>query len=75
MQGNLWREYMKTSDRVDYQAFPRAMAIAETGWTLDANKNWKSFCERMVTEFERLECHGYQTLPQLLRRKHQYSCG
>ena len=55
MQGNLWREYMKTSDRVDYQAFPRAMAIAETGWTLDANKNWKSFCERMVTEFERLE--------------------
>ena len=46
---------MKTSDRVDYQAFPRAMAIAETGWTLDANKNWKSFCERMVTEFERLE--------------------
>ena len=54
MQGNLWREYMKTSDRVDYQAFPRAMAIAKTGWTLDANKNWKSFCG-MVTEFERLE--------------------
>ena len=55
MQGNLWREYMKTSDRTDYQAFPRAMAIAETGWTLDANKDWKNFCERMVTVFERLE--------------------
>ena len=37
MQGNIWREYMKNSDRTDYQAFPRAMAIAETGWTLDAN--------------------------------------
>ena len=55
MQGNLWREYMKTSDRTDYQAFPRAMAIAETGWTLDANKDWKNFCERMVTVFDRLE--------------------
>lgn len=55
IQGNIWREYMKTSERTDYQAFPRAMAIAETGWTLDANKNWKNFCQRMVTEFERLE--------------------
>lgn len=55
MQGNLWREYMQNSDRVDYQAFPRAMAIAETGWTLNANKDWKNFCERMVSEFERLE--------------------
>lgn len=55
MQGNLWREYMQTSDRVDYQAFPRAMAIAETGWTLNANKDWKNFCERMVSEFQRME--------------------
>ena len=55
LQGNIWREYMKDSDRVDYQAFPRAMAIAESAWTQDSNKNWKNFCERMVTEFERME--------------------
>ena len=55
MQGNIWREYMKNSDRTAYQAFPRAMAIAETGWTLDDNKNWRNFCERMVTVFERLK--------------------
>lgn len=36
-------------------SFPRAMAIAETAWTQNANKDWKNFCERMVTEFERLE--------------------
>jgi hexosaminidase len=46
---------MQTSERTDYQAFPRAMAIAETAWTQNANKDWKNFCERMVTEFERLE--------------------
>lgn len=60
MQGNIWREYMQTSDRVDYQAFPRAMAIAETGWTLDANKDWKNFCERMVSEFQRMEVMNTQ---------------
>ena len=57
-QGNIWREYMKDNDRVDYQAFPRAMAIAETGWTLNKNKNWKSFCQRMVRKFERLKYTG-----------------
>ena len=55
LQGNIWREYMKNNDRVDYQAFPRAMAIAEIGWTENANKNWKSFTERMVTEFQRMD--------------------
>ena len=43
-----------------YQAFPRAMAIAETAWTQNANKDWKNFCERMVTEFERLKVMNTQ---------------
>lgn len=55
IQGNIWTEYMQNADRKDYQAFPRAMAIAETGWTLNKNKDWKNFCERMVTEFGRME--------------------
>lgn len=54
VQGNIWNEYMQNNDRRDYQAFPRAVAIAETGWTLNANKNWKNFCERMVEDFDRL---------------------
>lgn len=54
VQGNIWNEYMQNNDRRDYQAFPRAVAIAETGWTLNANKNWKNFCERMATDFDRL---------------------
>ena len=60
IQGNIWREYMQTSERTDYQAFPRAMAIAETAWTQNANKDWKNFCERMVTEFERLKVMNTQ---------------
>lgn len=54
VQGNIWNEYMQNDERRDYQAFPRAVAIAETGWTLNANKNWNNFCQRMVQDFERM---------------------
>lgn len=55
VQGNVWTEYMQSDDRRDYQAFPRAVAIAETGWTLNKNKNWNNFCQRMVEDFERMD--------------------
>lgn len=55
IQGNIWTEYMQNDERRDYQAFPRAIALAETGWTWTANKNWKSFCQRMVEDFERMD--------------------
>jgi hexosaminidase len=58
IQGNIWAEYMKNTDRVDYQAFPRAVALAETGWTQNNRKNWADFCRRMVTEFQRFDAMG-----------------
>lgn len=54
VQANCWSEYMQTVERRDYQIFPRAVAIAETGWTSDSNKDWKGFCNRMGQEFDRL---------------------
>ncbi len=55
LQGNIWTEYMQNDDRRDYQAFPRAIAIAETGWTNPENKNWDGFRKRMVTDFLRMD--------------------
>ena len=55
IQGNIWREYMQTSERTDYQAFPRAMLspkrhghktqtktgrISANEWSLNLNA-WK----------------------------------
>jgi hexosaminidase len=54
VQGNVWSEYIQTEERYDYQAFPRAIALAETGWTEDCNKSWSSFCNRMVNAYERM---------------------
>ena len=55
VQGNLWSEYIQTEEVHEYQTFPRAMAVAETGWTQNENKNWKSFSERMVNAYERMD--------------------
>lgn len=55
VQANCWAEYMPTEDHRDYQIFPRLIAIAETGWTAMDKKDFKSFCRRMVEEFERLD--------------------
>ena len=49
---------MPTEDNRDYQIFPRLIAIAETGWTPMKEKNFTSFCSRMVEDFKRLEIMG-----------------
>jgi hexosaminidase len=43
VQGNLWSEHIRTAERVDWMAFPRAAAIAEMGWTAPAARRWEDF--------------------------------
>ena len=57
IQGNIWTEKMETGDMVEYMAFPRALAIAETGWS--QNKyNWEDFTERVKVHLEILSGMG-----------------
>lgn len=58
VQGNVWAEYIQSEDRIDYQAFPRAIALAETGWTEHSNKEWNDFRTRLVNAYERMEVKG-----------------
>jgi len=43
VQGNMWTEYVPTGPKLEYMFFPRAAAIAEVGWTAQANKDYDSF--------------------------------
>ncbi len=47
VQGQLWTEYMKTWDKVEYMAFPRIAALAEIAWTPAERKNYESFRSRL----------------------------
>jgi hexosaminidase len=44
VQGALWTELLqKPENFIDYQLFPRMLAIAEVGWTSAKNKNYNEF--------------------------------
>jgi len=54
-QGNVWTEYMKTTRKVEYMAFPRVSAMAEVGWTSKENRNYESFVYRLSYLLNRLD--------------------
>jgi hexosaminidase len=48
VQGNTWTEYIPTNNKLEYMLFPRAIAIAEVGWTKPENKNYEDFTTRRL---------------------------
>lgn len=54
VEGCVWTEYMPTPERVEYMAWPRMCAIAETGWT-QADKDWDGFTRRLEKHLGRLD--------------------
>lgn len=48
IQGNLWTELMYFGRHVEYMAFPRLSAIAETGWTPVDRKSFSGFSARLT---------------------------
>ena len=58
VEGTVWTEYIKTPERAEYMAFPRALAIAEAGWTQGHGKDFEGFVMRMERHFSRLDAAG-----------------
>ncbi len=54
-QGNVWTEYIKTPKHLEYMVYPRACALAETGWTPKELKDYNGFIQRMLGHQKRLE--------------------
>ena len=54
-QGNVWTEYMRTTDQVEYMVFPRAIALAEVLWSPKNRRNYDNFVARLQTHFNRLD--------------------
>lgn len=60
-QGNLWAEYIPTPDHMEYMMYPRALAIAEVGWSAPERKSWSDFHARALEAVTRLQARGYRT--------------
>ncbi|MPM82425.1 hypothetical protein SDC9_129486 [bioreactor metagenome] len=57
-QGQIWSQYIKTPEHVEYMTFPRAAALAEGVWSPRDRKDYASFCSRMEPYMKRLEHLG-----------------
>jgi hexosaminidase len=57
VQANLWTEHVRTEQRASMMLFPRAAAVAESGWS--GAKDWSSFADRLPAELARYRALGF----------------
>lgn len=60
LQGNLWTEYVETTDMVEYQLYPRLFAIAENGWS-PSGGDYGDFRLRAISRLRQAREDGYCT--------------
>lgn len=48
VQANVWTEYIKTPQKVEYMILPRLFALSEIAWTSLDRKNYSNFSEERV---------------------------
>ncbi|MDI1307570.1 MAG: family 20 glycosylhydrolase [bacterium] len=51
-QGNVWTEFITTTEHLEYMVLPRMAALAEVLWSPKGNKNWDNFNERLQYHFK-----------------------
>lgn len=53
-QFQMWTEYIRDFDHVEYMAYPRASALAEVAWSPRSARDFGSFSTRLTPHLERL---------------------
>ncbi|NVM16510.1 MAG: beta-N-acetylhexosaminidase [Candidatus Lokiarchaeota archaeon] len=47
LEACLWTEFVPTKEILDWQTFPRLIAVSETAWTKKEKRNYESFIKRL----------------------------
>lgn len=53
-QFQIWTEYIRTPDYVEYMAFPRGLAVSEILWSPKSKRNFRDFVERLQIQLPKL---------------------
>ena len=56
--GTLWSESINSPERISYMAYPRALALAEAGWSIQKNRSWKGFISRLSPVLRDMQRRG-----------------
>ena len=57
-QGNVWTEYIKTTNYVEYMILPRMTALSEVVWSPKESRNWEDFYTRLQYLSDRFDAMG-----------------
>jgi hexosaminidase len=63
VQGNVWTEFIASTEYLEYMLLPRLTAIAELNWTPKEMKNPEDFKKRLETQIERYKLMGWNYRP------------
>ncbi|MDD7562339.1 MAG: family 20 glycosylhydrolase [Parabacteroides sp.] len=63
VQANTWTEYIPTPEYLEYMMFPRALAVAEIGWTPQEKRDWQDFKPRVNAHIPVLQRMGLNPFP------------
>ena len=55
IQANLWSEWIPNFERLQYQTFPRILALAETAWAKKESKDYDEFNTRVQLLCDRMD--------------------
>lgn len=64
VQGNLWCERVRTDGHCEHMLWPRALAVAEAGWSLPERKDYDDFLARTLDAVAWMQAHGYRPFDQ-----------
>ena len=60
VQANLWAEFIVTDDHYEHMLWPRAIAIAEIGWSNPEKREYADFRQRAIKIVDRMLEEGYK---------------
>ena len=60
VQGNLWTELVPNEKHCEYMTYPRIIAVAEVGWSVNKT-TYDNFRERVLTVLDTLKTWGYNS--------------
>lgn len=72
-QANVWTEYMRSSDYVEYMILPRMSALAEVVWTPAESRDWEDFKGRLTELAKRFDELGLNYAPHVFENEEDLS--
>lgn len=71
IQGSLWSEFLNSSDDLEYQMFPRIIALADNAWRPEGSADWQSFLTALDEFTPTLDARGINHARSMFNLDHK----